>query len=192
MLVIGSYLIGAAVLAGVAILVANYASLWLQAYFAGTDIGLFHLLLISLRTGNPRAILQCQVMAVQSGLAPLATSALEAQFLAGGDVHRVTLALIAASRAGISLDWDTAAAIDLAGRDIMEAVRVSVLPKVIDCPHPEQGTDMLYGVARDGIQLKVRVRVTVRTNLRQLVGRYGSHRDRSRRPEHYLGDRILR
>jgi uncharacterized protein YqfA (UPF0365 family) len=91
--------------------------------------------------------------------------------LAGGDIHRVTLALIAADRAGICLDWTTAAAIDLAGRDVMEAVRVSVNPKVIDCPDPKDGGDgTLYGVAKDGIQLKVRVRVTVRTNLSQLVG----------------------
>jgi uncharacterized protein YqfA (UPF0365 family) len=128
-------------------------------------------MLMSLRKVKPRTIAECKVMAVQSGLTELSTSDLEAHFMAGGDVRSVTLALVAASRAGIDLEWNTAAAIDLAGRDIREAVRVSVNPKVISCPDPNDGQgDTLYGVARDGIQLKVRVRVTVRTNLPQLVG----------------------
>ena len=165
------YVIAVAILCGLAILVASHLPLWLQAYFTGTRISLLDLVLVSLRKSNPRAIVQCKVMAVQSGLAALSTSAIEAQYLAGGDVHRVTLALIAADRAGICLDWTTAAAIDLAGRDVMEAVRVSVDPKVIDCPDPKDGGgDTLYGVAKDGIQLQVRARVTVRTNLPQLVG----------------------
>ncbi len=171
MIAIWSYVIAAAILSGLAVLFARYSSLCLQAYFTGTRIGLLDLVLMSLRKANPRTIVQCKVMAVQSGLATLATSAIEAHYLAGGDVHRVALALIAANRAGICLDWNTAAAMDLAGRDIMEAVRVSVIPKVIDCPDPKDGGgDTLYGVAKDGIQLKVRVRVTVRTNLSQLIG----------------------
>lgn len=166
-----SYLVAAVVLAGLGILFARYFSLWCQAYFSGTRISLLQLVLMSLRKVSPRTIVQCKVMAVQSGLDALATSDLEAQYLAGGNIHRVTLALVAANRAGIPLDWNTAAAIDLAGRDIMEAVRVSVNPKVINCPDLEEsGSDMLYGVAADGIQLRVRVRVTVRTNLLQLVG----------------------
>ena len=106
--------IAAAILCGLVILVASYFPLWLQAYFTGTRISLLDLVLMSLRKSNPRAIVQCKVMAVQSGLAALSTSALEAHYLAGGDVHRVTFALIAADRAGICLDWNTAAAIDLA------------------------------------------------------------------------------
>lgn len=168
---IWSYLIVAAILCGLTALIAPYFSMWLQSYFAGAGIGIFELVLMSLRKVDPKAIVQCKVMAVQSGLDTLSTAAIEAQYLAGGDVYRVTLALIAADRAGISLDWNTAAAIDLAGRDIMEAVRVSVSPKVIDCPDPNDSqADTLYGIAKDGIQLKVRVRVTVRTNLSQLVG----------------------
>lgn len=171
MIAIWIYIVAAATLCGLVLLVASYLPLWLQAYFAGAHISLLDLVLMSLRKSNPRAIVHCKVMAVQSGLAALSTSAIEAQYLAGGDVHRVTLALIAADRAGMCLDWTTAAAIDLAGRDVMEAVRVSVDPKVIDCPDPKDGGgDTLYGVAKDGIQLKVRVRVTVRTNLTQLVG----------------------
>ncbi|MCA9126937.1 MAG: flotillin-like protein FloA [Planctomycetales bacterium] len=161
----------AAILCGFAFVSSGYFSLWLQAYFSGARISLFELVLMSMRKSNPSAIVQCKVMAVQAGLAALSTSAIEAQYLAGGNIHRVTRALIAANRAGISLDWNSAAAIDLAGRDVMEAVRVSVDPKVIDCPDPKDGGgDTLYGVAKDGIQLRVRVRVTVRTNLSQLVG----------------------
>ena len=171
MIAMCSYVVAALILCGLTILFSRYFSLWLQAYVTGTRISLLHLVLMSLRKANPKAIVQCKVMAVQSGLAALSTSAIEALYLAGGDVHRVTLALIAADRAGICLDWNTAAAIDLAGRDVMEAVRVSVNPKVIDCPNPQDGGgDTLYGVAKDGIQLRVRVRVTVRTNLSQLVG----------------------
>ncbi|MCA9045431.1 MAG: flotillin-like FloA family protein, partial [Planctomycetaceae bacterium] len=91
-------------------------------------------------------------------------------YLAGGNVTRVVRAMITAHRARIDLDWDTAAAIDLAGRDVLEAVRTSVDPKVIDCPDGRNNRGTLDGVAKDGIQLKARARVTVRTNLKQLVG----------------------
>lgn len=151
--------------------VSRYFSLWLQAYLTGTRIGLLALISMSLRKIDPKMIVQCKVMAVQAGLDDFSTDAMESQYLAGGNVQRVTLALIVAHRAGIPLDWDTAAAVDLAGRDVLEAVRVSVNPKVIICPDPATGHgDTLDGVARDGIQLKVRVRVTVRTNLLQLIG----------------------
>jgi len=149
----------------------HYGSLWLWAYFAGTRIGLLSLPLMSLRKINPRVIVQCKVMIASAGLSGVSTKALETQLLAGGDVQRVTLALISAQRAGIDLSWDDAAAIDLAGRDILEAVQVSVKTKVIDCPQMQTGrSSFVTGVARDGIQLKVRARVTVRTNLTQLVG----------------------
>ncbi|MGD9854852.1 MAG: flotillin-like protein FloA [Planctomycetaceae bacterium] len=165
-------LIVAAVILGVSLLVVGrYFSLWLRAYVTGTRIGVLSLMLMSLRKVDPRIIVQCKIMAVQAGLPDFPTNAIEAQFLAGGNVQRVTLALIAAHRAGIDLDWNTAAAIDLAGRDILDAVQVSVNPKVINCPDPTAGRgETLDGVAKDGIQLKVRVRVTVRTNLSQLIG----------------------
>ena len=150
---------------------SRYFSLWLRAYVTGTHIRLISLVLMSLRKVDPRVIVQCKVMAVQAGLDEIPVNEMESQYLAGGNVLRVTLALIAAHRAGIDLDWNTAAAIDLAGRDILEAVQVSVNPKVISCPDPDSGRgDTLDGVAKDGIQLKVRVRVTVRTNLAQLIG----------------------
>ncbi len=112
-------------------------------------------------------------MAVQAGLTrmyPISTAALEAHFLARGNVDRVIRALIAAQKADIDLDWETAQAIDLAGRDVLEAVRTSVYPKVIDCPDPKRTTGTLDAVAGDGIQLRARARVTVRTNLSQLIG----------------------
>ncbi len=153
------------------IIVGRYFSLWLRAYATGTRIGLLSLILMSLRKVNPNHIVQSQIMLVQAGLTHVSTKAIEAHYLAGGDIHRVTLSLIAAHRSGIELDWNTAAAIDLAGRDILEAVQVSVNPKVIFCPDPEDGLgETLSGVAKDGIQLIVRVRVTVRTNLSQLIG----------------------
>lgn len=157
--------------AGGLYVVSLYASLWLQASMTGTGIGLFSLISMSLRKMDPATIVQCKIMAVQAGLKDFPTELLEAQYLAGGDVVRVTRALVVAHRAKIPLDWNTAAAVDLAGRDILEAVQLSVNPMVILCPDPEIGRgDTLDGVSRDGIQLKVRVRVTVRTNLTQLVG----------------------
>lgn len=151
--------------------VSRYLSLWFQAYLTGTRIGLFSLMMMSLRKIDPQKIVQCKVMAVQAGLDDIPTHDLEAQWLAGGDVERVTQALVVAHRASIELDWDTAAALDLAGRDVLQAVQRSVNPMVILCPDPAAGKgDTLDGIAKDGIQLRVRVRVTVRTNIAQLVG----------------------
>ncbi|TWT34357.1 flotillin-like FloA family protein [Blastopirellula retiformator] len=159
------------VLVGLVWLLAQPLRLWLQAYATGTRIGFLDLLFMSLRQVSAQEVVDCKIMAIQSGLPPLPTSDLEAQYLAGGNIRRVTLAVIAADRAGISLDWETAAAIDLAGRDILDAVQTSVRPKVIVCPDPNQsGSEALYCVAQDGIQLKVCVLVTVRTNLLQLIG----------------------
>ena len=110
-------------------------------------------------------------MAVQAGLTDVSVQGLEAHYLSGGNVRRIVQALIAAHRAKIDLNWFTASAIDLAGRNVLEAVQTSVNPKVIDCPDPRRGgRRTLDGIAKDGIQLKARARVTVRTNLGQLVG----------------------
>ena len=165
------WVVAAVIFSGIVMVLSRYFALWLQAYMTGTRIGILSLVMMSLRKVDPKIIVRCKVMAVQAGLDSFATDAIEAQYLAGGDVLRVTLALIVAHRAGIPLNWDTAAAVDLAGRDVLEAVQVSVYPKVIMCPDPEAGRgDTLDGVARDGIQVKVRVRVTVRTHLAQLIG----------------------
>lgn len=171
MIPIWAYVVAALVISGLLLVISRYFSLWLEAAVTGTHIRLSSLVMMSLRNVNPKTIVQCKVMAVQAGISPIPTNLIEAQYLAGGNVQRITKSLIAAHRAGIQLDWNTAAAIDLAGRDILEAVQVSVNPKVINCPDPEDGHgETLNGVAQDGIQLKVRVRVTVRTNLNQLVG----------------------
>lgn len=150
---------------------SQYFLIWLQALFTGTHIRMLDLVLMSLRKVDPKTVVQCKVMAVQAGLSDVTTAGIEAQMLAGGNVMRITLALIAAHRAAIPLDWNTAAVIDLAGRDILEAVQLSVNPKVIDCPASVPGKSATVdGVAKDGIQLKVQVRVTVRTNVEQLIG----------------------
>lgn len=168
-----NWLIAAAIIVPLVVLAAGsrFLFLWIQAAISGARVGLVNLLLMPLRNIDPATVVKCKIMAVQSGLSALSTQEIEAHLLAGGNAERVTLALIAANRSNIPLDWNTAAAIDLAGRDILEAVRVSVYPKVIECPDASQGVNgTLDGIAKDGIQLKVRVMVTVRTNLVQLIG----------------------
>ena len=151
----------------------RYFSLWIQCVTTRAGISLPNLLMMSLRKVSPTIIVRSKIMAVQAGLTrvyPISTKALEAHYLAGGNVPNVIRALVAAHKAGLAdLDWQTAAAIDLAGRDLLDAIRTSVYPKVIDCPDPKRGTT-LDAVSKDGIQLKVRARVTVRTNIKQLIG----------------------
>lgn len=158
----------------VAAAVLGYGALWFQAYMSGADVSLMSLIGMSFRQVKPRMIVTARIMGKQAGLnmdeRGLSTARLEAHFLAGGDVMHVLLAMIAAQRAGIELDFDRAAAIDLAGRDVLDAVRTSVSPKVIDCPAPRQGTTMLSAVAQNGVELRIQARVTVRTNLVQLIG----------------------
>lgn len=152
---------------------AQFASLWLQCKITGTGISLLNLITMRLRKVNPSVIVRAMIMSVQSGLTrayPITREKLEAHYLAGGRVPNVIKALIAAQRAKIDLDWNAAQAIDLAGRDLLEAVRTSVYPKVIDCPDPKRSAGTLDSVAGDGIQLRARARVTVRTNLQQLIG----------------------
>jgi uncharacterized protein YqfA (UPF0365 family) len=118
-------------------------------------------------------IVDARIRVAKAGLM-LDTDVLEAHFLAGGDVIKVVVALIAADKAGIDLSFQRAAAIDLAGRDVLEAVQTSVNPKVIDCPDPKKTAQgMLDAVAKDGIRLLVKARVTVRANIERLVGGAG-------------------
>ena len=157
----------------VVVVLARFFPLWIQSLMAGAGIGPFDLLAMTFRKVNPEVILRSKIMAVQAGLDDkvVTTKSLEAHYLSGGNVPKLIQAMIAASKAKLlDLDYKLAAAIDLAGRDILEAVRTSVYPKVIDCPTPAKGRLTLDGVAKNGIQLKVKVRVTVRTNLRQLIG----------------------
>jgi uncharacterized protein YqfA (UPF0365 family) len=165
-----------AVLFGIVFLAVffKYFNLWIQCWSTGAGITLLDLVWMTLRKVNTPVIVRGKIMAVQAGLTevfPIPNRALEAHFLANGNVPQVIQALIAAHRAKIPLDWQTAAAIDLAGRNILEAVRTSVYPKVIDCPDPKPGPEAtLSAVCGDGIELRARARVTVRTNLEQLVG----------------------
>lgn len=153
------------------VLFGKYFKLWLRGFVTRAGIGPHTLVFMSLRKVNPNVIVEAKITAVQAGLPGIPTGAIEAHYLAGGNVRNVIRAMIAAQRARIDLDWDTATAIDLAGRNVLEAVQTSVDPKVIDCPDARRhGRNTLDGVAKDGIQLKVRARVTVRTNIKQLIG----------------------
>ncbi|APZ95998.1 SigmaW regulon antibacterial [Fuerstiella marisgermanici] len=150
---------------------ASVASLWFRAFMSGAMVGPVQMVVMKLKKVNPQVIVDSRIMAVQAGLQGVTTNAMESHYLAGGNVPIIVRSMIAAHRAKIDLDWNTAAAIDLAGRNVLEAVQTSVKTKVIDCPDvTRHGRSTLDGVARDGIQLKARARVTVRTNLGQLVG----------------------
>lgn len=150
-------------------IMGKFISLWFQAFVSGTPISLFNIIGMSLRKIPPRTIVNARINSYKAGLKLISVADLETHYLAGGRVLDVVAALIAAEKANIPLDWKRATAIDLAGRDILDAVRTSVNPKVIDCPDRSQG-DYITGVAKDGVQLKCRARVTVRTNIAQLVG----------------------
>jgi uncharacterized protein YqfA (UPF0365 family) len=153
-----------------------YGNIWLQAYMSSADVSLLSLIGMGFRQVNPRIIVAAKIMAAQAGLDigrrnGISTARVEAHFLAGGNVMNVINAIIAAHRAGIDLDFDRAAAIDLAGRDVLDAVRTSVSPRVIDCPDTRRtGKAFLSAIAKDGVELRIRARVTVRTNLEQLIG----------------------
>jgi uncharacterized protein YqfA (UPF0365 family) len=153
---------------------ARYFGLWIQCKMTRAGISLANLVMMSIRKVSPGVIVRAKIMSVQTGLTDdypsLTTRALEAHYLAGGDVTTVIRALVASHRAQLDMDWQVAQAIDLAGRDVLDAVRTSVYPKVIDCPDPKKSQGTLDAVAGDGVQLKVRARVTVRTNIQQLIG----------------------
>ena len=160
----------------VAVVVIVYGNIWVQAYMSSANVSIWSLVGMSFRQVNSRVIVQAKIMAMQAGIGPeretgITTRRLEAHYLAGGHVPNVIRALIAAHRAEIDLDFDKAAAIDLAGRDVLDAVQTSVSPKVIDCPDPAKAEKpTLSAIARNGVELRVRARVTVRTNLKQLIG----------------------
>ncbi len=139
--------------------------LWITALAAGVHVGIFSLLGMRLRKVSPHIILNSLIMLYKAGLS-VNTDRLEAHYLAGGNVIRVVQALISADKANLNLSFERACAIDLAGRDVLDAVKTSVNPKVIDAPRE----GVLAAVAKDGIELKAKARVTVRANLERLVG----------------------
>ena len=170
---------------GLIFVTLRYGSLWWEGYNCGAQIGLIELVIMGLRQVNQKAIMKAKIKAVQAQLKTerdltkgasfdgtfVTTNSLEALYLAGCNVGNIIEALVASKNAGISLEFDQAAAIDLAGRDVVEAVRTSVDPKVISCPDPQRsGKEYLSAVAKDGVELKVHAQVTVRTNLEQLIG----------------------
>ena len=140
-------------------------ALWFQAILSGVYISLIQLVLMRWRGVNPKTIVMAMITGTKAGLT-LKANELEAHYLAKGNVNKVVMALISANKANINLDFKSATAIDLAGRDVLEAVQMSVNPKVIDTPP-------VTAVAKDGIQLIAKARVTVRTNIKQLVGGAG-------------------
>jgi len=167
-LIIILIVIGLIVLVLVAV-VANFLMLWLQALTSGARVTFWALIGMKIRKVDPRTIVLTRIQSVKAGLG-VTTDQLETHYLSGGHVRHVINAMIAASRARIELPWDTACAIDLAGRDILDAVNTSVNPKVIDCPNPQMGRTTIDGVAQDGIQIKAKARVTVRANIARLIG----------------------
>src|SRR5687767_13207754 len=153
----------------VVIVLWQFFGLWLQAFMSNAGVSIFDLIGMRLRKVDARSIVLSRIRAVKAGL-DITTNDLETHYLAGGRVQNVITALIAADRARINLGYKTACAIDLAGRDVLDAVHTSVNPKVIDCPNPATGKTSIEAVAKDGIQLRAKARVTVRTNIERLVG----------------------
>jgi len=140
--------------------------LWISAKVSGVNISLIQLFLMRIRKVPPHTIVQCMIEAHKADIQEVQRDGLEAHYLAGGHIERVTHALVSASKANIDLTFKMATAIDLAGRDVFQAVQMSVNPKVIDTPP-------VTAVAKDGIQLIAKARVTVRANIKQLVGGAG-------------------
>ena len=165
---------GLVILIGIAALILLVAflaffRLWIRALASGAGVSLFSLIGMKLLKVNASIIVDSRIMAVKAGR-NISTNDLETHYLAGGHVVRVIQALIASDKANIPLNFQRATAIDLAGRDILDAVQTSVTPKVIDCPNPASGKMTVDAVAKDGIQVKAKARVTVRANIDRLVG----------------------
>lgn len=172
------WVLGLWAILGVVVLVAlvlglNFLSAWIKAHFSGAPVNFTELIALRLRSVPVGQVVDARITAVKSGL-PTSIDDLSTHFLAGGSIDMVVQALIAARKAGIRLDFDRACAIDLAtkgtGKNVIEAVKTSVNPRVIDCPSPNIGKGTVDAVAKDGIIIRARARVTVRTNLDRFVG----------------------
>src|SRR5712671_2408387 len=168
-LVMGAVIVGLVIAIIVMAILAQFVGLYIRAWVSGAHVSFRDLMGMRLRKVDALTIVNSRIQAMRAGLA-VSTAEMESHMLAGGDVDRVIRAMIAANKANIDLSWKTATAIDLAGRDILEAVQTSVNPKVIDVPNPALGRMTIDAVAKNGVQLKVKARVTVRTNIKSLVG----------------------
>ncbi|MFW6137864.1 MAG: flotillin-like protein FloA [Spirochaetota bacterium] len=151
------------------VLFVKFFGLWFRALLSGAPVSITRLIGMWIRRVAPAVIVDSRIVLAKAGI-PLDTDLLETHYLARGNVLRVSMALVAANKADIPLVFQRAAAIDLAGRDVLDAVKTSVNPKVIDCPDPSKGRQTIDAVAKDGIQLKAKARVTVRANIERLVG----------------------
>lgn len=173
-----AFYIVASVVALIVILVvlgifASFFQWWIQSVLTGAGITIWDLIGMKLRKVPPQVIVKSKITAVQAGLkdSDLTSKSLEAHYLARGDVPLVVRSLIAANKAKIiALTFRQACAINLAGRNVLEAVQTSIYPKVIDCPARGSAKESLDAMAKNGIQLKVKARVTVRANLQQVIG----------------------
>ena len=167
------YSIAGFILFILAILLLNFGMIWIRAWSSGAPVGIVELISLRLRSVPVGQIVDARITAVKSGI-PLSIDQLSTHHLAGGSIDMVVAALIAAQKAGIDIGFDRACAIDLAvkgtNRTVLEAVKTSVNPKVIDCPNPASGVANIEAVARDGIAVKAKARVTVRTSLQGFVG----------------------
>ena len=148
---------------------SSYVFLWFQAWVSGAPVNFIDIVLMRFRKVNPSVIVQSRIAAKKAGL-EMEARLLEAHYMAGGNVIRVVQSLIAADKADIPLDFQKACSIDLAGRDVLDAVKTSVNPKVIDVPNTNLGKQTVDAVAKDGIQLQVRARVTVRSKIERIIG----------------------
>mgnify|MGYP003574972403 CR=1 FL=1 len=168
----GLAVLGLIVLIGL-IIVLNFFSVWIRALFSGARVTFTELIALRLRNVPVGLVVDNRITSVKSGL-DTSIDDLSTHYLAGGSVEMVVLALIAARKAGIHLEFDRACAIDLAtkgtGKTVLEAVKTSVNPKVIDAPAPSANKNTIDAVAKDGIVIRARARVTVRTNLERFVG----------------------
>jgi uncharacterized protein YqfA (UPF0365 family) len=157
----------------VALILFNFLGIWIRARVADAPVNMITMIAMRLRGVPVAQVVDARITATKAGLR-LETDPIEAHYLSGGDVNNVILALIAAAKAGIALDWNRACAIDLAtkgtSKTVLEAVKTSINPKVIDCPNAQSGRTTIDAVAKDGIGVKVKARVTVRTNLDRFVG----------------------
>jgi len=174
LIALSPWLLGGVIIGGIFLLifvafVFQYIGLYLQAWVSGAKVSLLDLIMMRFRKVSAKSVVINRISGKKAGI-EISTDQLEAHYLAGGRITNVVRAMIAADKARIDLTWETATAIDLAGRDILEAVRTSVDPKVIDCPSAGSSKKTIDAVAGDGIQLKARARVTVRTNIARLVG----------------------
>ena len=162
---------GVILLVGVFFLIIffSFLRLWIQCLLTGARISIWDLVGMKLRNVDYPMIVRQKIALVQAGV-KVSTQEMEAHYLSRGNVPKTATAVIAAHKAGMDLPWRTAAAIDLAGRDVLDAVKTSVNPRVIDCPDTTKGRNTLDGVCKNGIQLRARARVTVRTKLDRLVG----------------------